>query len=145
MPALRIDLPVTRQRTSYPACNVAMYLTQLQQPGQGGATYIYAHARRGMFLPILERSRVANGASMIGLEVEVYTGDNMKFTYEIDRVHRHVRNMNAVLARKGETLWLQTSEGPRGTIPKLQVAARLVGAEPATHAAAHPLPRPVAC
>ena len=145
MPELNIDLAVTEQRTSYPACNVAMYLKELGQPGEGGPTYLYAHARRGMFLPLLDRSRVSNGASMIGMRVEVYTGDSLKFTYEIDIVHRHARTMNAVMARDGEVLWLQTSEGPRGTIPKLQVAARFVDVEPADYAESHPRPRPVAC
>ena len=45
--ALKIDLAVIRQPdVSYPACNVAMYYQdpRLGQPGQGRATYIYAHA-----------------------------------------------------------------------------------------------------
>ena len=143
--ALGIDLPVMRQRTSYPPCNVAMYLTTLTQPGQGGATYLYAHARTGMFLPLLERSRVNDGASLIGLRVEVYTGDNRRFVYRIDEVRRHATDLRWVQRRGGVALWLQTSEGPRGTIPKLQVGAALVSSGPAGHAAAHPAPRPVAC
>jgi hypothetical protein len=143
--ALGIDLPVMRQRTSYPPCNVAMYLTTLKQPGQGGATYLYAHARSGMFLPLLERSRVNDGASLIGLRVEVYTGDNRRFVYRIDEVRRHATDLRWVQRRRGEALWLQTSEGPRGTIPKLQVGAALLSSGPATHAAAHPVPRPVNC
>src|SRR4051812_16904258 len=77
--ALGIDLPVIRQRTAYPACNVAMYLKELRQPGQGGSTYLYAHARVGMFLPILTRSKVNNGARMIGMTVKVWTGDSRVF------------------------------------------------------------------
>ncbi|HVL53315.1 MAG TPA: sortase [Vitreimonas sp.] len=145
VPALGIDLPVMRQPGSYPACNVAMYLAQLKQPGQGGPTYLYAHARSGMFLPLLDRSRVNNGASMIGMRVEVYTGDNKRFVYRIDEVRRHVTDLRYVNRRKGESLWLQTSEGPRGTVPKLQVGASLVSSGSASHAEAHPKPRPVAC
>src|SRR5262245_48695846 len=51
--ALHIDLPVISQpNPSYPSCDVAMYLEdeRLGQPGQGKATYIYAHAQKGMFL-----------------------------------------------------------------------------------------------
>ena len=33
----------------------------LGQPGQGRATYVYAHAREGMFLPLLETSAKAQG------------------------------------------------------------------------------------
>jgi hypothetical protein len=145
VPALGIDLPVMRQRTSYPPCNVAMYLTSLEQPGQGGATYLYAHARTGMFLGLLEQSRVNNGSSLLGLEVIVYTGDSRRFVYRIDEVRRHVTDLRYVQRRRGESLWLQTSEGPRGTIPKLQVGAALVSSGRATFAAAHPLPRPVNC
>jgi len=61
--ALGIDLPVVRQPDpDYPACDVAMYHEALGQPGQGRATYLYAHARTGMFLPILDASKVDNGA-----------------------------------------------------------------------------------
>ncbi|HSS35991.1 MAG TPA: hypothetical protein VLR93_06930, partial [Patescibacteria group bacterium] len=64
VPALDIDLPVIRQPggpNAFPPCNVAMYLTQLHQPDQPGPTYLYAHARTGMFLPILEASKINNG------------------------------------------------------------------------------------
>ena len=98
-----------------------------------------------MFLPLLDRSRVNNGASMIGMRVEVYTGDNKRFVYRIDEVRRHVTDLRYVNRRKGESLWLQTSEGPRGTVPKLQVGASLVSSGSASHAEAHPKPRPVAC
>lgn len=145
VPALGIDLPVVRQTTAYPACNVAMYLRELKQPGQGGPTYLYAHARSGMFLVLLERSRVNNGASLIGLEVQVYTGDNRRFVYRIDEVRRNVTDFRFVERRRGESLWLQTSQGPRGTVPKLQVGARLISSGAASYEAAHPLPRPVAC
>ena len=145
VPALGIDLPVMRQPGSYPACNVAMYLRDLKQPGQGGPTYLYAHARTGMFLPLLTKSQVNNGAGMIGMTVEVYTGDNRKFVYRINEVRRHALDLRAVFARGSESLWLQTSEGPKGTVPKLQVGASLVSSGTASHAVAHPVPRPVAC
>ena len=50
---LDIDLPVMLQTDNYgifPLCDVALYQPLLGQPGQGRATYIYAHARVGMFL-----------------------------------------------------------------------------------------------
>ncbi len=145
IPDLGVDLPVTRQRTSYPPCDVAMYLREFRQPGQGGPVYLYAHAQRGMFLPLLERSRRRDGASMLGMRAYVWTGDNQRFEYEIYRVRRHARNFRPVVRARGETLWLQTSEGPNASYPKLQVAARLVGSVAVDHAEAHPKPRPVSC
>ena len=143
--ALDIDLPVIRQKTTYPACNVAMYLEQLKQPGQGGSTYLYAHARTGMFLPLLEQSKVRNGARMIGMTIKVWTGDSMVFTYRITQVRRHIRSLDAAFRAHGERLWLQTSEGPNHTYPKLQVLASFVSSGPAAFAEAHPKPHPVRC
>ncbi len=148
VPALNIDLPVIIQPGSadtFPPCNVAMYIQQLHQPGQPGATYIYAHARTGMFLPILTASQVNNGKAMIGMLVQVYTSDNMEFLYEIAAVRRHVTSLDSAFATTDETLWLQTSEGPRGTIQKVQVIARPLSSGPADPAAAHPTPHPVFC
>jgi sortase (surface protein transpeptidase) len=145
VPDLRIDLPVMRQKTSYPACNVAMYLRHFKQPGQGGPTYLYAHAQRGMFLPLLTQSRRNNGKAMLGMRIFVYTGDNLRFEYKIIRVRRHAEDFRPVTAAKGETVWLQTSEGPNASYPKLQVAGRLVGSVEVAHDEAHPRPRPVKC
>ena len=148
VPALGIDLPVIKQpgtSDSFPPCNVAMYITQLHQPGQAGATYLYAHARTGMFLPILNASLVNNGKSMIGMLIEVYTSDNMEFLYEAVAVRRHITDLDSAFATTDETLWLQTSEGPRGTIQKVQVIAKPLSSSPADPAAAHPTPHPVFC
>lgn len=145
VPGLDIDLPVMNQRTSYPACNVAMFLPDYRRPGQGKPVYLYAHAREGMFLPLLTQSKRNDGAAMIGLTVYVWSGDNRRFTYEIYRVRRHARDLGPVIAAKGETLWLQTSEGPNASYPKLQVAARLVGSRDATFEESHPRPRPRSC
>lgn len=147
--ALKIDLPVIHQPAGYPACNVAMFFgdDRLGQPGQGRATYIYAHARTGMFLPILTASKVSNGKKMVGMVVEVWTSDDQRFLYVITRVKRHVpydKSIGPAIAVKTEQLWLQTSEG-RGPQPKLQLIAEPLSQEPATHAAANPVPKPVNC
>jgi hypothetical protein len=146
---LGIDLPVIKGNAGYPYCNVAMYLAVLSQPGFGKATYLYAHAREGMFLPLLR----TKGRTMRGMTVEVWTSDDMVFRYEISEVFRHVA-YNEGLDRPGgattEELWLQTSEGPRPPPghppgPKTQVLATFVSAAPADHSAAHPKARPVVC
>jgi hypothetical protein len=148
--ALKIDLPVIDQpNVSYPACNVAMYYDdrRLGQPGEGRATYIYAHARTGMFLPILSQSKISGGKKMLGMVVEVWTSDDQRFLYVITAVKRHVPTSSAFVAPFAvttEQLWLQTSEGV-GPMPKLQVVAEFLSQEAAPHAEANPIPKPVNC
>lgn len=150
--ALGIDLPVIAQpNPAYPSCNVAMYFVHplLGQPGQGKATYLYAHARTGMFLALLNESKRNGGKAMIGMIVSVYTSDDQRFVYKVSavlpRVPADEHFLDKALAARQETLWLQTSTGPGGSFPKLQVVARAVGVEPADHAFANPRPRPVNC
>jgi hypothetical protein len=148
IPALGIDLPVIRPPggpSAYPLCNVAMYIQVLGQPGQGRGIYMYAHARKGMFLPILDASKVNNGAKMKGMIVNVYTSDDRLYLYEIFDVRRHQLDLNDAIDATTEELWLQTSEGPRGTPGKTQVVARLLSTQAADHAAAHPKANPVVC
>jgi hypothetical protein len=145
--ALDIDLPVVKPPGGFPYCNVAMYLDIFSQPGLPGATYIFAHARTGMFLPLLTQSQRNNGKAMINMIVEVYTTDDLLFLYRVTQVRRHypASSSLAALPTKNDQLWLQTSEGPLTSSTKLQVVARLLSSGPADHAAAHPKPHPVNC
>lgn len=145
--ALGIDLPIIRppDPTAYPLCDVAMYIQELGQPGSGRAMYLYAHAREGMFLPILTASKIDDGAKMLGLVVGVYTSDDQLFLYEIAEVRRHQLDLDDAIAADTDQVWLQTSEGPKGTRPKTQVVARFLGSGPADHAAAHPEAQPRVC
>jgi hypothetical protein len=80
--------------------------------------------------------------------VDVYTSDDMLFLYEITEVRRHVSpsfNLTKLYAEGKGLLWLQTSEGPNHTYPKLMLKARLLSSGPADHAAAHPTPKPIDC
>ena len=145
---LGIDLPVMLQTANYgefPLCDVALYQPQLGQPGQGRATYIYAHAREGMFLPILISSQDNDGRRMIGDVVEIYTSDNYVFLYSIVEVHRHVTDLGDAFAATTERLWLQTSEGPYSNAPKLQVVANFLSASKTDPASAHPPAHPRIC
>jgi hypothetical protein len=145
---LDIDLPIVFQPDKYglfPFCDVALYIPALGQPGEGRATYIYAHARVGMFLPLLTASLHNNGARMLGMTVEVYTSDNWLFLYTITEVRRHTLNLDDALNTDFERLFLQTSEGPDGTVPKLQVVADYLSSEPTDAAAAHPKAHPRVC
>jgi hypothetical protein len=146
--ALKIDLPVVAPPpgdNAYPYCNVAMYLQDLGQPGEGKATYLYAHARTGMFLPLLDASLVQNGKSMLGMVVEVWTSDNQRFLYDITEVRRHQTDLTDAANATTEQLWLQTSEGPKGTPGKLQVIAEPLSQEAADPADAHPVAKPLVC
>jgi len=150
VPALKIDLPIVKGPPTKVLCNVAMYAEApgLVQPGFPGSFYLYGHARKGMFLPLLDQSKKNNGKGMLNMLVEVYTSDDMRLTYYITEVRRHVPKSNGFadpLSRTTETLWLQTSEGPKGTPTVLQVVALPLSAAPADHAAAHPTPHPLVC
>jgi hypothetical protein len=146
--ALKIDLPVINppgDAEAYPLCNVAMFIRELGQPGEGHATYIYAHARAGMFLPILNTSLVRNGDEMLGMVVEVWTSDDRRFLYQITDVRRHQTDLIDAINAADEELWLQTSEGPSGTVGKTQVIAVPLSEGAADPADAHPEAKPVEC
>lgn len=149
VPALQIDLPIVKPSggsSTYPQCNVAMYIKELHQPGQGGATYLYAHARDGMFGPIYHLAvEVNKPQKMLNMIVQVYTSDDQVFEYYVTQVKLHQTSLNAALDAMTEELWLQTSEGPKGTVGKTQLRAELLTVGPADHAAAHPTPHPVNC
>ena len=142
--ALDIDMPVIEGPPGYPPCDVAMYLTAdgaLGQPGQGRATYIYAHARTGMFLPLLE----TKGTDQRGMVVEVWTSDELRYLYEIVEVRRNQFTLDDAIAADGEELWLQTSEGPNSTFGKTQVIAVPISVDRATPEESSPRARPVDC
>jgi hypothetical protein len=126
---------------------VALYHTAFGQPGQPTTTYLYAHAREGMFLPLLDASEQRDGASLLGALVQVYTSDSRLHVYQITRVKRHAIDFSLVdEAPPGtEQLILQTSEGPRGTVPKLQVLAEPLSVTDATPQEALPVARPRPC
>jgi hypothetical protein len=154
VPALDIDLPVIRGNDGYPYCNVAMYLSTSKkgdrdvfgQPGEGRATYLYSHARDGMFGPIYNlaiRDRTPN--KMLGMVVQVYTSWNRLYLYEIRSVRLHVTDLDNAMSRAKEEIWLQTSEGPAGTKGKTQVIGRFLSVEDATKKESQPKPKPVRC
>jgi len=145
VPALRIDLPVVEGPAGYPLCNVAMYIQELGQPGEGGATYLYAHARDGMFGPIYELAHAGQQRKMLGMIVQVYTSDDKLYLYEIQEVRVHQLTLDDALTATSEELWLQTSEGPKGTPGKTQLVAMPISVGDADPADAHPIAKPVAC
>jgi hypothetical protein len=147
IPSLNIDDPVIPQPAHevYPLCGTAEYLVldkAYGYPGAPQATYIFAHARAGMFWNLLVASQVNNGAGMIGAWVEVYTDDNQRHIYEITKVIRHVPPSSAfadgALSATTDELWLQTSEGHLNSSTKLQILATPIGVLAAAYKDAHP-------
>lgn len=146
--ALKIDIPVVPpppEPDHYPYCNVAEFISTMSRPGRPGTTLLYAHARRGMFLPILEASRVREGKAMIGIRVEIFTSDNWLFTYEVSEVRRHVLSLDFAYRATMEQAILQTSEGPKGTRGKTLLIAVRVDEQPASRSDAQPVAHPIAC
>ena len=122
-----------------------MYLASVAQPREPGITYIYAHARTGMFLPLLTRWRIDRGASLIGRTVLVWTSDSYVSYYRITRVRVTKYAVAGATSLTNERLWLQTSTGPNTTYPKLIVEATRYRTVRATYAASHPAAHPVRC
>jgi hypothetical protein len=143
--SLGINLAVMKGPSGYPPCKVAMYQRELMQPREPGVSLIYAHARTGMFLPLLTRSKINNGASLIGMKVKVYTSDSRVSTYQIVSVRRHVTSLQSAFTVTSERLWMYTSEGPNWRYPKLIVSAKRLSTAVTTDTASRPRPRPVAC
>jgi hypothetical protein len=157
IPALNIDLPVVRGNDGYPLCNVAMYLHTANaasrdafgQPGEGRATYLYAHARDGMFGPIYDLAMVRKTPKkFLGMIVQVYTSDDKLYLYEITEYRLHAVGNPALqdaINATTEQVWLQTSEGPHGTPGKTQLIGQFVSVSAASDADANPKPHPVVC
>ncbi|MEA2550224.1 MAG: hypothetical protein QOI00_1042 [Chloroflexota bacterium] len=140
-----INLPVIRGTSAYPPCRVGLYLPAVAQPREPGITFIYAHARTGMFLPLLTSWRNNRGASLIGRTVIVWTSDSYANYYRIYKVRVTTNVMVGVTSLTRERLWLQTSTGPNTTYPKLVVEASRYKTVKSTYAAAHPTPHPLSC
>lgn len=154
IPAFGIDLPVINGDTDvpgnpsgFPPCNVALYLPYYEQPSQDGTTYIYAHAREGMFLPLLEASRQADDSALLGTEVLVYTAAALAYRYAIGTVQRHATDFSLAnsVAPGERQLIIQTSEGPDASHPKLVLAAAPIGMADADPAEATPSADPRPC
>lgn len=148
IPRIGIDLPVVNQPDSagtFPLCDVAMYYASLGQPGSGRATYIYAHAARGMFLPLLAAANQQDGKRLIGATVQVYTSDNKVFLYKIDQIWHNPPNTGPAFADHVGRLWLQTCEGQDLGAPKLWVIGDFVSVSPASISASHPTPHARVC
>lgn len=123
MPRLGIDLPIAEgdvqrdvviQRTPE---NFAFHFPGTAIPGTLGNSYIYAHARRGMFLS-LWNARVGDNVS-----ITTPGGDELKFV--VTEVHPRVpaADTSWLQPTDDERLTLQTSTGPNRDDPRFVVVA----------------------
>jgi sortase (surface protein transpeptidase) len=97
--------------------NFAFHLPGTLMPGQGGNTYLYAHARVGMFLSLWN--------ARAGDEVFVTAPDGQLFPYVIRDVLPRVSptDVSSTRPTATERLTLQTSTGPNGSDPRFVVFA----------------------
>lgn len=120
---LRIDLPIAegiiqrdvdQQQTPE---GYAFHLPGSAIPGERGNTYVYAHARPGMFLTLWE--------ARVGDEVIVTTPDGRTLTYAVSEVRPRVAPTDVSVAQPtpDERLTLQTSTGPNPGDPRFVVIA----------------------
>jgi len=128
VPRLGIDLPLALgeiardvPREGFAGAtpeNVAFVFPSSRLPGEGGNTYIYAHARTGMFLSLW--------GAKLGDEVVIYRPDDgARRSYRVALIAPRVNPTDAHwLDPNGEErLTLQTSTGPNPGDPRFIVVA----------------------
>ncbi len=123
VPRLGIDLPIAegvierdidQQHTPE---GYAFHLPGTSIPGRGGNTYLYAHARIGMFLALWN--------AQVGDDVLVATPDGATLRYVVSEVRPRVPPTDISVAQRStdERLTLQTSTGPSPSDPRFVVIA----------------------
>jgi len=123
VPRLGIDLPVAEgdlardvQAQATPE-GFAFHLPGSALPGERGNTYLYAHARSGMFLALWD--------ARVGDTVIVASPDGATLRYVITEVRPRVPSseVSVAAATDDERLTLQTSTGPNADDPRFVVIA----------------------
>lgn len=97
--------------------NFAFHFPGTAIPGNSGNSYIYAHARRGMFLSLWN--------ARIGDHVSITTPAGVELKFVITEVHPSVspEDTSWVQPSSDERLTLQTSTGPNREDPRFVVIA----------------------
>ena len=95
----------------------AFHLPGTAIPGQIGNTYIYSHARTGMFLSLWD--------ARVGDEVTITTPEGNKIVYLVSEVRPRVAPTDISVAQPSsdQRLTLQTSTGPSPSDPRFVVIA----------------------
>ncbi len=97
--------------------NYAFHLPGTAIPGTGANSYLYAHARRGMFLSLWD--------AKIGDVVWISTPDGRALKYVVSEIHPRVPPEDVAWATPSapDRLTLQTSTGPNPGDPRFVVVA----------------------
>jgi LPXTG-site transpeptidase (sortase) family protein len=123
LPRLGIDLPIAEgdierdvvvQKTPE---NYAFHFPGTAIPGTVGNSYIYAHARRGMFLTLWN--------ARVGDQVSITTPAGVQLKFVVSEVHPRVPPADTSWLQPSgeERLTLQTSTGPNREDPRFVVIA----------------------
>lgn len=123
VPRLAIDLPIAegdlRRDTEQQQTpeGYAFHLPGTAIPGEGGNTYLYSHARAGMFLALWE--------ARVGDEVLVRAPDGRELRYVVSEVlpRVHPSDVSVAMPTTTERLTLQTSTGADPEDPRFVVIA----------------------
>ncbi len=123
VPRLRIDLPIAEGDVQRDVGDedtpegYAFHLPGTALPGENGNTFLYAHARRGMFLALW--------SALPGDEVDIQGPDGRLRTYVVSDVLPRVvaTDVSSTLPTGRERLTLQTSTGPSPSDPRFVVFA----------------------
>ena len=127
IPRLGIDLPLQEGDVARDVPNggsqgatpegAAFHFPGTAVPGTGGNSFIYAHARLGMFLTLWQ--------AMVGDEVQIVTKGGTSLIYKVSEIHSSVPSTDVswVQPTPDERLTLQTSTGPTPAYPRFIVVA----------------------
>lgn len=123
MPRLRIDLPIKEGDIGRDIDNqqtpehAAFHLPGTRIPGEGSNTYIYAHARTGMFLSLWDARE--------GDDVFIVTPSGTQLRYVVSEVQPRIPPTETkwVQPTATERITLQTSTGPNPQDPRFIVVA----------------------
>ena len=118
VPSLGIDLPLVEGNGLEPELYVADHYPGMKWPGQGGRSFIYAHARPGMFGPLL-------GARPVGAEVDVTQPGGAVLRYVITSYTAswNVNDTSILAPANHEELVLYTCTSWNYTDPKIVAIA----------------------
>ncbi|TMC28573.1 MAG: sortase [Chloroflexi bacterium] len=124
IPRLGIDLPILEGDIERDAVllrtpeNFAFHLPGTAIPGNGLNSYIYAHARLGMFIALWN--------ARVGDEVWISTPDGRAMRYVVTEVHPRVppEDVQWAAPTPPDHLTLQTSTGPNPGDPRFVVVAQ---------------------
>ena len=120
--------------------------THSGSPARAGPRTSTATRGMGCSVPIYELAIVKkNAKKMLGMVVQIYTSDFKLYLYEVREYRLHVTDLDGPLGAAREELWLQTSEGPKGTPGKTQLIAYPISVSDANPRDAVPKAKPVNC